>query len=79
MDTTTHKRHIGALCRRIRMEVKEWTLYAAEQASGLQGSQIKAIESGDKDYTIDTLVKYCSSLGITIDLQYRKDTLNSQP
>jgi len=70
MDTTTHKKHIGALCQRIRIEVKQWTLYAAEQASGLQGAQIKAIEAGDKDYTIDTLVKYCSALGIEIELNY---------
>lgn len=71
MDTTTHKQHIGQLCRRVRVEGRKWTLYAAEQASGLQGSQIKAIEAGDRDYTIDSLVKYCSALGITIDLQCR--------
>jgi transcriptional regulator with XRE-family HTH domain len=70
MDTTTHKRHIGALCQRTRIDAKGWTLYAAEKASGLQGAQIKAIEAGDKDYTIDSLVKYCSALGITIDLTY---------
>ena len=72
MDTTTHKKHIGALCQKVRISVKGWTLYAAEKESGLQGSQIKAIESGDKDYTIDTLVRYCSALGITIDLQYQQ-------
>lgn len=72
MDTTTHKQHIGALCRRVRVEVHGWTLYRAEQASGLQGSQIKAIEAGDRDYTIDSLVRYCSALGITIDLTYQK-------
>lgn len=72
MDTTTHKRHIGALCQRVRLQVKNWTLYAAEQASGLQGSQIKAIEAGDRDYTIDSLVRYCDALGITIDLEYRQ-------
>lgn len=71
MDTTSHKRHIGALCQRVRIEVKGWTLYAAEQASGLQGSQIKSIEAGDRDYTIDSLVKYCSALGIVIELNYR--------
>lgn len=70
MDTTTHKHHIGALCRRVRVEALQWTLYRAEQESGLQGSQIKAIEAGDRDYTIDTLVRYCSALGITIDLQW---------
>ena len=71
MDTTTHKRHIGQLCQRIRLEVHEWTLYRAEQESGLQGVQIKAIEAGTSDYTIDTLVRYCSALGIAIDLSYR--------
>ncbi len=73
MDATTHKQHIGALCQRVRLQAKNWTLYAAEQASGLQGAQIKAIEAGDRDYTIDTLVRYCSALGITIDLQYRAE------
>lgn len=73
MDTTTHKKHIGALCQRVRLEVRGWTLYSAEKASGLQGSQIKAIEAGDRDYTIDTLVRYCSALGISIDLHYRAE------
>jgi hypothetical protein len=71
MESTTHKKHVGALCQRVRIEVRKWTLYRAEQESGLQGAQIKAIEAGEKDYTFDTLVRYCSALGITIDLNYR--------
>lgn len=72
MDTTTHKQYIGAMCQRVRLQAKEWTLYRAEQESGLQGAQIKAIESGERDYTIDSLVKYCSALGIAIELKYEK-------
>lgn len=73
MDTTTHKQHVGALCRRVRVEALGWTLYRAEKESGLQGSQIKAIEAGDRDYTFDSLVKYCSALRIIIDLRWHGD------
>lgn len=73
MAATSHKRHIGALCQRVRIEVKRWTLYRAEKESGLQGAQIKAIESGSRDYTIDTLVAYCAALGIVIDLVYQAE------
>ena len=65
------KRSIGKLCQDTRILARKWTVYQAEEASGLQGTQIKAIETGDKDYTIGSLLKYTNALGITIDLLYR--------
>lgn len=67
------KRAIGKLCQDTRIMVRKWTLYRAEKASGLQGSQISAIETGSTDYTIGSLLKYTNALGIAIDLDVDMD------
>lgn len=63
------KRSIGKLCQNARIMMKKWTIYQAEKATGMQGVQIKAIETGGSDYTIGSLLKYTNALGITIDLR----------
>jgi transcriptional regulator with XRE-family HTH domain len=42
------------------------TKYKLSQLSGLTRSQIDSIESGSKNYTIDSLLLYCEHLGIKL-------------
>lgn len=59
------KKDIGKLVARTR-KAKELSLYRINKETGVQRNQIEAIEKADKAYTIDSLLKTCSVLGITI-------------
>ena len=51
-----------------------YTLVGLAQACNLQPSQIKAVENGDRSYTIPTLLNICETLGIfSLTLNFYKD------
>lgn len=50
------KKHIGKIIRKLRTAQK-MTKYEFGRLSGLNSTQIDAIERGDYAYTVDTLIK----------------------
>jgi transcriptional regulator with XRE-family HTH domain len=54
---------VGQYLREVR-EGKNMTIYAVEKASGLDLRQIKAIESGESSYTIDSFIRLIQALDV---------------
>lgn len=51
-----------------------YTLVGLAEACNLQPSQIKAVENGDRSYTIPTLLNICETLGISsLTFNFYKD------
>lgn len=72
MSAEATLRRIGEKCRSMRVERLKWTVYRAEKETGLQGSQIRAIEEASSDYTVKSLLRYCTALGVTVELKVRR-------
>ena len=49
-----------------RRAIKGWSMWKLSQISGLAISQIQAIESGNSNYTIDSLIAYIDAFGLSI-------------
>lgn len=62
------KSEIGKLLSEIRKK-EEMSINEVSTLSKLQPSQIKDMESGSKNYTIDSLLKYAKVLYLTVKLE----------
>lgn len=65
--------HIGSVIATKRKAMGVTQVQLATMCN-LQPSQIKAVENGDRNYTIPTLLNICETLGIfTLILNFYKD------
>lgn len=62
---------LGAWLKSLR-EQKGITGYQIERKHGVFLHSMKAIETGDKNYNIATLQKYCDAIGVDIVLKERE-------
>ena len=85
MDINTEEgKFVGAQARKvigkyladIRAERKQ-TYYAVMKTSGLTIDQIKGIESGDKNYSIDSFLAYTAAVDCYFYLASREDKKES--
>lgn len=64
------RKRIGAKLMKERIR-QGWSLYRAAKETGMQIHQVKAIEAGERNYTIDGLLAYAKALGITININIK--------
>lgn len=64
------KKDIGQTVTSI-IKKKKVSRYAINKDTGVQPAQVKSIEKGDANYTIDSLVSVCEYLGITIHTTHK--------
>lgn len=62
-----NRKEIAEVLRDAR-EAQGLSCYAVAKKSGLSISQVTMLELGDKNYTIDILIKCITGLGMEIDL-----------
>lgn len=65
------KKEIGALISN-QLKEKKISYYAVEMGANMQTKQIKAIESGESGYSIDTLLKVLDFLGLEFKIPEKK-------
>jgi transcriptional regulator with XRE-family HTH domain len=66
-DRSRARRDLAPLLRRIRAQ-RGLSLVAASELGGVQTETIRRLERGASDVQIETLHRYLSSLGFTLDL-----------
>lgn len=57
------RKQIGKTLNRIRL-VKKLSAWKASKLAGIRVETLQDIESGKENYQIDSLIKYCDSLGL---------------
>ncbi len=70
----TIRKRLGKFLNKER-ERQALTVYMAAKRSDLRDDTVNSIESGEKAYTFDSLLKYCKGLGVTVKTQGRYDTI----
>lgn len=63
--TSLERVGIGQLLKEKR-EAKGWSKYKVYTVAGITPAQLDSIESGDKNYTVDTLLAYCKGAGVLL-------------
>lgn len=66
----THLKHIGAMIRKTRI-YRNMTLLEVSEVVGISRGELSRIESGQRNCTINTLVRIASSLNCTLDVLLR--------
>lgn len=61
------RKQIGRVLQAQR-EYNKLSLYSVGQQCGLAIPQVRCIELGSKNYTIDSLMAYCETLGYELQL-----------
>ena len=62
-----NRKQIGATLKRTR-EQAALTIYAVEKRTGMQRNQIKNIEAGATNFTIDALINYSKALDCKVEV-----------
>jgi len=65
-----NRKQLGAKLAEIRTS-KGLTMYRVERAGKLEFAQVKSVESGERNYTIDILLKYLDGIGETIESVFK--------
>lgn len=67
MDRKEYRKEMGARLRERRL-AKGLTAYRAAKDGGIDIKQVKAVETGATNYTIDILLGYCEGCGLKLSI-----------
>ncbi len=67
---------LGAKLRERRLS-RELTAYAVAKAGGIRIDQVKVVEMGEANYTVDVLLGYLKGVGLAMDLTEDNDALTA--
>jgi transcriptional regulator with XRE-family HTH domain len=68
MKDRERRKKFGEALKKLREE-RGLTMYAVAKKGGFNRTQVTFVETGDRNYTIDCLMKYCDGCGLSLRIE----------